>query len=251
MIAIALFLQTANDWMLGPNDLALTPSTVSPYTARRKQIEARYFATPLYQREALAKRERGRSRGFEQVVWVSLAPWWRKDSLDAGTRVSGLPKGTLFAEADREILRARFLADYGRLELKAYKNLLRRLMTDPDAKRDYRLQRAALESAFLVGGDMKDGLGYAKTAEILQPDNPTTWRTMSFAHMSGILYGVGNGNENWKRYVHYTDLSRKYALASKTAAGREEARRLDIDRKWLQGYFSKTYRPDGELIRKP
>lgn len=249
MTEIALLLALApNGWLLGPRDLVAVPTRTSPGTALRREIEDRYYATPLYERKALAMRERERTKGLAQLVWLSLQPQWL-DGGDATPR-PGPPKGVLPVNDDREVLRARFLTDYRRMYSTVYNRFLSTLLDNPDVKDDYRLLRTASFNCFRIGGDMKKAVPLALAAEALRPENPTTWWTMQDTYYNCIAYGVGNGQENWKAYLRYADRYREFALASKTPAGREDARRIDIDRRWLGKFLRDNYRSDGTVIKK-
>lgn len=231
MIPLAPLLLAAGDWLLGPGDLVRTPTRTSPGAALRRAIEDRYYATPLYERKALAVRERERSTGLARLVWTSLQPHWL-DKGDTAPR-PGPPGGRLPANDDREVLRARLLADYRRMYSPVYNGLLGRLLDNPDARNDYRLLRTASFNCFRVGGNVKEALPLAKAAEALRPNDPTTWWTMQGTYAQRILYEVGDPQEDFKQYLRYADLCRRLALASKTPEGKEDARRLDIDRKDL------------------
>lgn len=233
MIPLAPLLLLADDWLLGSGDLVRTPTRTSPGTALRREIEDRYYATPLYERRALAVRERERSKGLARLVWLSLQPKWL-DKGDAAPR-PGPPGGRLPANDDREVLRARLLADYRRMYSTVYNGLLRRLLDNPDARNDYRLLRAASFNCFRIGGNVKEALPLAKAAEALRPNDPTTWWTMQDTYAKRILYAVGDLQGDFKQYLRYADLCRSLALASRTPEGKEDARRLDIDRKDLMG----------------
>ena len=219
---------------------------MSPGTPLRQEIEDRYYATPLYERDALAQREAARSSGLARMLWLSFTPRWRGQ-----TPIKGKPQGVHPANDDREVLRARLLADYRHLYPSEYRGLLRSLVTVTGEERDYRLLRAESFVNRLIGGDFSKVLPLAKAAEALRPDDPTTWWTMQDTYFSLIVHGVGNGRENWKAYLRYVARCRELARASNTTASREDVRTLDLDRKWLAKVVEQLYRPDGTLIKKP
>lgn len=194
-------------WFLGPDDVKQVPSATSRYTQVRQDIEDRFFATPFYERKALAGRERDRSRGLPRLIWESLAPSWREAP---GMReFHHVAKGSQPNTKDREVLRARMLVDRQRLHRKAYWPLAARLLAQDD--HDYRLLSAAAIGSFLIGGDMSQGLPYAREAAALRPNEPASWQLLADVHYLRIRYGVGGKLENAREFLAWGGRFRSFA----------------------------------------
>jgi len=219
LTVLFLLLAPTNGWWLSAADVKQIPANPSRFLNTRQAVEKRYYQTPYYDRPELIQRETSGTRGFERLCWLSLGHTW-----DVGSQggVSKTVQGNLPTTSDREVLRARMLADRRNLVYTAFKPLAVRLMVG--AEDDYQLQWAAAKSAFMIGGEPKQGLTYAQRALELRPDDPASWHIMASTYYFRAAYQVGDLQDNVSNYrvwaKKFSDYARRFP--------NNEAARVDL-----------------------
>jgi hypothetical protein len=195
MTALFLLLAPSNSWWLSAADVKQIPSNPDRFQQTRRAIENQYNQTPYFERQELIKMRVRLTGGFELLCWSSLTHSWIGGS---GRETSKTIMGNQPTTSDREVLRARMLADCRDLYYTAYKPLALRLMVG--AEDDYQLQWAAAKSAFMIGGDPNQGLPYAERALKLRPDDPASWHIMAATYYYRVVYRVGDLQNNAAKY---------------------------------------------------
>lgn len=215
---LALLGGVSAGWSLGPYDVRQWPEATSRLRPVRIAIEREMDAVPYFERPAHARRMFIATRGFEREVWRSYAPGWQV--LDEHPEAIAVPLGVDPTTRDPEVLRVRLLTDYGRLQGRAYRRLLYRLLAnDPD---DVRLLRVAAYSSTLIGGRIERGLGYAQRVLALRPEDPNSWRLMASASHARCRHIEADRKQSYRMYL---DWSERFAVYARAHADRHDAAR--------------------------
>lgn len=212
--------------MLSPGDLKvkIQPSTFGgAKTAARRRIEDQYYAARYYDRRNLAKRMQWYTTGFEQRVWRSLEVSWRDPMRSEDLQM--VPLGNLETTDDFEELAVRVLFDCDRTRSVAYIPLLRRLLAiDP---KNYRLLKARYRSCFQVGSDgPAASTFFVDRARKIRPKDPETTFLLTNSYYYRIPYGVGDMEENYRKFLYWERLGKNITQESNSEAAQEDFERL-------------------------
>jgi len=226
---------TSSAWLLSPRDISAMPEPLSlggEKTLVRRKIEKRFYKTPFYERTTLIKTMLKTSSGFEKLLWRSFAPDWKDQVLSPADFRNRSPKGDEVSTNDFEVLSARLLYDYKRVDGPVYLPLLKRLLkVDPT---NYRLLKVAFDSCFWVGTEGPNAApSYAERAYASRLDDTDASRLMAECYYRRICYAVGKLDDLRSEYEKWSGKVLRISEASNTLEAAKDAKRIRSDRKFL------------------